>query len=136
MPIRQDARNWLVQHNVPGHIVFFASKLYEPPESWTGRHAWWFQVPVNRIEAVDAADIHLMCRTAQPGHEFHHLIVPAQHFRDHMQGLAVLENDKVNLFLSAEDENRFVDERGKGAVQFGMYFQEHINGYERPNQAL
>ncbi len=76
---------------------------------------------MSRIQAGIDADIHLVCQIAPNKSAFHYLKVPVTYFREQLQKMCVLDNGKANLFLSAEPENMFVDERGNGSVSFSRF---------------
>src|SRR5919107_458454 len=63
--------------------------FYPVGESWTGRDAWWLQVPVPRllVMAGGAGAVHLVCEASPGGQEFHYLRVPAAFLRDHLAEL-------------------------------------------------
>ncbi len=123
MSIRSDALRWLAsRYGVRGGAIY-TSKFFGPGESWTGRRAWWLQIPVNRIQGSIDTDIHLVCQIAPNKIAFHYLKVPAAYFREQLPKLIVLDNGKVNLFLSAEPKNMFVDERGNGRVSFSRFLR-------------
>jgi len=54
---------------------------------------------------------------------FHYLRVPKTYFEEARGGLAV-ENDRIRLHLSAQDDDLFVDGRGSGRVAFGSFIQD------------
>lgn len=123
MTIRSDALSWLRVHNISGgHLV--ASKRYAPDESWTKEKAWWIQVPASAIRA--GKTIHILCQS-QPGtKQFRHLEVPAQFFQEHLDDLATIREDKINLFLAADEGVEFEDQRGSGHVSFARFEQAHV----------
>ena len=121
MSIRPDALRWLSsRYDVSGGAVY-ASKFFKPEKSWTKRSAWWLEIPMRRIQASNPADIHLLCQVAPDTEAFYYLRVPAAYFREQLPRLSVVGSNKVSLFLSAEPESMFVDQRGNGKVHFGRY---------------
>ncbi|HKG92465.1 MAG TPA: hypothetical protein VKA84_11255 [Gemmatimonadaceae bacterium] len=122
MTIRARALRWLaLAHRVrDGDIV--TSRYYPAAESWTGRDAWWLQVPVHRVQALGGGAVHLVCEAAPGSPDFHYLRVPAAFFRDHLPELDVPGDGRmVSLFLSAEPATRFRDERGAGNIDFAGF---------------
>jgi hypothetical protein len=125
--IRARALRWLaLQHRVrDGDIV--TSRYYPAAESWTGRDAWWLQIPVHRVQSLGASGaVHLVCEAASGGaQDFHYLRVPASFLREHLADFdAPGDGRMISLFLSAEPATLFRDERGAGKVEFRQYVQE------------
>lgn len=120
MDIRSDALPWFSINygSVAGPV--YASKFYKPEESWTKTRVWWFEILLNRIEENKNTSIHLLCQVAPTETEFHYLKVPAYYFLQHMDKLYKREN-KVSIYLSADVQNRFVEQRGKGKVSFSRF---------------
>jgi hypothetical protein len=121
MTIRSEALRWLDSRHVHvGHVV--TSKRYAPDESWTKEKAWWIQVPAAAIREGQIIDI--VCE-AEPGtHRFRHLRVPAAFFQQHFDQFATIGDDKINLFLAAEEGREFEDQRGPGRISFAS-FEQH-----------
>src|SRR5438128_4090609 len=94
MSIRPDALRWLASNYGVHSGAIYTSKLFEPNESWTGRHAWWFQIPVDRIQAGMDTDIHLVCQRAANKTAFHYLKVPVKYIREQLQKMYILDNGK------------------------------------------
>ena len=87
------------------------SKAYPPGKSWTGRWSWWHQVAPAKLDG-DGALI-LLCEGRSGG--FHVLVVPREWFREHRGELSwSASQERFNLFLSAEDGDRFLEGRGAG----------------------
>ena len=126
MTIRSRALRWLAaRHRVrDGDIV--TSRYYPAAESWTGRDAWWVQVPVHRVRALGASGaVHVVCEAGPGSPEFHYLRIPASFLRERLAELDTPGDGRmVSLFLSAEPETLFRDERGAGKVEFGEFVRE------------
>jgi len=120
MSIRSDALRWLAARGIKGgHVV--TSKRYRPDESWTKEKAWWVQVPASAVRDVET--IHIVCE-AEPGkRDFRYLKVPATFFLEHLDDFATIGEDKINLFLAAEEGLEFEDQRGPGRVSFAAFEQ-------------
>jgi hypothetical protein len=125
MTVRATALRWLALHHRVRDGDIFASRYYPAAESWTGRDAWWLQIPVHRIEAPGERVFHLLCETAPGTHAFHYLRVPASFLRGHLrEGLDRPGDGRVvSLFLAAEPDARFRDERGAAHVELAPFLQ-------------
>jgi hypothetical protein len=123
--VRATALRWLAaQHRVRDADIF-TSRFYPAAESWTGRDAWWVQIPVVRIEALGAGAVHVVCEAGPATPGFHYLRIPAAFLREHLEALDRPGDGRVvSLFLSAEAATRFVDERGAGRLSFAPFVQE------------
>jgi hypothetical protein len=97
----------------------YASKFYIPEKSWTRQSAWWFEIPQRTIEAPKSAEIHLLCQVAPDANDFHYLKVPVEFLKKEKPNLCIRKNCKLSLFLSAEQNEMFVEKRGSGKVGFG-----------------
>ena len=98
-----------------------ASKRYAPDESWTKKKAWWVQVPSAAVRAGKI--IHIVCEAEPGAGTFRHLQVPATFFVQHLDEFATIGEDKINLFLSADEGIEFEDQRGAGRVSFAQFEQ-------------
>jgi hypothetical protein len=118
MSLRADALRWLSARNIKdGHIV--TSKWYAPDESWTKETAWWIQVPASAIR--DGKTIHILCQAEPNAKHFRHLEVPADFFQRHLDEFATIGDDKINLFLSADEEFEFEDQRGPSHLSLAEF---------------
>lgn len=98
------------------------SKKYTAEQSWTGRAAWWFDIPTEHIKNSIEQTYYLLCE--KDNREFHVLQVPNQFFSDNIDKFEVRYNDKIRLHLEAEKKKCFVDQRGHGKVDFSSYLME------------
>lgn len=120
MTIRSEALRWLAKRNVRGgHVV--TSKRYAPDESWTKEKAWWVQVPASAIK--EGKTIHVVCEAEPGSSKFRHLVIPAKFFQQHLDDFATIGQDKINLFLAAEEGIEFEDQRGPGHISFAQFEQ-------------
>lgn len=125
MSIRGTALRWLAAHHGVRDADIFTSRYYPGAQSWSGRDAWWIQVPVHRLAALGTRPVHFVCQAAPEGAAFHYLRVPADFLRAHLPALdAPGDGSMVSLFLSAEPAHRFRDERGAGRVDFAPFVCE------------
>lgn len=116
--IKAEAVRWFVSKFGIKTNAIYASKFYIPEKSWTRQSAWWFEIPQRTIESPKSAEIHLLCQIAPGANDFHHLKVPIDFLRNELPNLCIRKNDKVSLFLSAEQREMFVEKRGSGKVSF------------------
>lgn len=120
MTIRSDALRWLAARGVKGgHVI--TSKRYASDESWTKEKAWWAQVSAAAIRAGKV--IHIVCEAEHGANTFRHLRVPAEFFQKHLDDFATIGDDKINLFLAADDGIEFEDQRGPGRISFAQFEQ-------------
>jgi hypothetical protein len=119
--IKATAVKWLASKFGVRSSTIYASKFYIAEQSFVRRPVWWFEIPLRVIEAPDSTVAHLVCETTPEAVEFYYLAVPVEFFREQLSNLAVRENNKVSLFLSAESGDLFSDQRGKGKVSFGRF---------------
>lgn len=129
MTIRSSALRWLAATHGVRDGDIFTSRHYPAAQSWTGRAAWWVQLPVHRLEALGERPVHLVCQAA-PGAPaagagaFHYLRVPARVLRERLAGLdRPGDGTVVSLFLSAEPDGRFRDARGPAQLDLAAYLQ-------------
>lgn len=133
MTIRSSALRWLATTHRVRDADIFTSRWYAPEQSWTGRAAWWVQIPVHRITAVATGAIHLVCEAGPGGRAFHYLRVPASFLREHLADLDLPgDGQAVSLFLSAEPATRFRDERGSGGLDFAPFVVDAAAGGATP----
>ena len=124
MSLRATALRWLAQHHRVRDADIFTSRFYPAAESWTGRDAWWVQIPVARIDALGDGVVHVVCEAEPGGRGFHYLRLPAAFLRQHLDALDRPGDGRVvSLFLSAEPTTRFVDERGAGRLSLAPFAQ-------------
>jgi hypothetical protein len=122
--VRATALRWLAQHHRVRDADIFTSRFYPAAESWTGRDAWWVQIPVARIDALGDGVVHGVCEAEPGGRGFHYLRVPAAFLRQHLDALDRPGDGRVvSLFVSADPASRFVDERGPGRLSLAPFVQ-------------
>jgi hypothetical protein len=122
LSVRSSALRWLAATHRVRDGDIFTSRFYPAAQSWTGRDAWWVQLPVHRLEALGAGAVHLVCQAAPDRTEFHYLRVPAAVLRDNLAGLDRPDDGRmVSLFLSAEPATRFRDERGSAHLDLAPF---------------
>lgn len=122
LSVRSSALRWLAATHRVRDGDIFTSRLYPAEQSWTGRAAWWVQLPVHRLEALGAGAVHLVLQTSADRPAFHYLRLPAAVLRDNLAGLDLPGDGRmVSLFLSAEPGTRFRDERGAAQLDLSPF---------------
>ena len=120
--IKAEAVRWFAS-KVGMKNPMYASKFYVPKKSWTRQSAWWFEIPQRTIETPKSAEIHLLCQVAPDSKDFHYLKVPVEFLKKEKLNLSIRKNGKLSLFLSAEQDEMFVEKRGSGKVSFGRLLE-------------
>ena len=124
MSVRATALRWLATHHRVRDADIFTSRFYPAAESWTGRDAWWVQIPVARLVALGDGAVHVVCEAEPGGRGYHYLRIPAAFLRDHLDALDRPGDGRVvSLFLCADPAARFVDERGSGRLSLAEFVQ-------------
>jgi len=95
------------------------SKFYVPEESWTGKAAWWFDLPIKKVKSNKKGIYYLLGKKRKSS--FVVLEVPTKFLRDNLKKFETRYKDIIRLHLAAEGKNRLVDERGKGRVDFSRF---------------
>jgi hypothetical protein len=63
----------------------------------------------------------LLCQLAPGVKDFHYLKIPVKFLNKEKQNLCVRKNNKLSIFLSAEQNEMFVEQRGNGKVGFCQF---------------
>lgn len=116
--IKAEAVRWFDSKFGKRSNLVYASKFYIPEKSWTRESAWWFEIPQRVFETPKSAEFHLICQVAPDSKDFYCLEVPVKFLKEELPNLHVRRNGKVSLFLSAERDEMFVEQRGNGKVSF------------------
>lgn len=99
-----------------------ASKLFKPEESWTGKAAWWFDLPIERIKKNKEKYYYLLGARNKHKTDFVILKVPNKRLIENLEGFETRYNNIIRLHLAAcKGTNRLVDERGEGKVPFSKF---------------
>jgi len=122
MNIRTAGVPWLQkEHGVSGGTIC-VSKFYKPHESWTKKAAWAFEIDRSKIEIFPSKIVHLVCEKEPGKRDFYYLRVPSSYLIEDQSKLYIRQgNNRFSIFLSAEEENLFQDERGEGRVAFSQF---------------
>ena len=95
------------------------SKLYTPEESWTKDYAWWFDLPLDRIDTYLDRDYYLLCENKDEG--FHILRIPNRFLKDNIDEFTIQDESVIRLHLGAAEDILFIDQRGSGKVDFSSF---------------
>jgi len=95
------------------------SKFYVQEESWTGKDTWWFDLPIKKVKNNKKGIYYLLGKKRKRG--FVILKVPNKFLADKLKKFEIRYQDRIRLNIDAEGANRFVDERGKGRVDFSRF---------------
>ena len=115
---------WLQSRIKEVHPLVFVSKLYSGDESSTGKSAWWFEFPQAVVSDGAFDHVHLLCAKDGAASDFYHLRIPTSYLEEQCTALDVRrDTGKFSLILSAENSQRFVDQRGRGFVGFDSFLQ-------------
>ena len=120
MGIRSQAILWLEKHHRKPDGPIYTSKYYKPEESWPKKSVWWFQIPLNAVDANQNAHINLICQVAPNENRFHYLKVPSKFLNENLKTFHFVE-DKISIYLSTDAKRLFVEERGRGNLDFNRF---------------
>lgn len=121
--IRAAAVRWLASKFGDTGNTVCTSKFYIPKKSRTRQAAWWLEIPLRAIETPKSNAIDLVCEVAPGADEFYYLKVPVKFLKKELIKLCVRKNDKVSLWLSAEQDEMFVNLRGSGRIGFVRFLK-------------
>jgi len=123
--IRKPALKWLAAKYGVSDGARCTSKFYCQEESWTKKSAWWIELASSHLTGNHEKDIHFICQKAPRGDVFYYLKIPVDFLLKNESKIDFLpKKSKFSLFLSAEPENLFQDERGIGRVSFKQFLVE------------
>ncbi len=118
MSISTAARNWFSSNYGEPKSKMYSSKYYLPEESWPKKAVWWFEIPIHLIEKSEEHFIDLVCQIAPDNTDaFYYLKVSVRFLHEHLKSFHV-NGDRMSIYLSAEPDKLFVEERGNGALNF------------------
>jgi len=120
MNIGPDARRWFLSKYGETKDKIYSSKYYLPEESWPKTHVWWLQIPTTAINAQRYGYVNLLCQVAPGKDEYHYLKVPTKFMNEHLKKFDFIEN-KISLYLSANPNRLFIEERGTGRIEFSDF---------------
>ena len=105
----------------PYSALLSTSKFFEPWESWTKKEAWWFDLPIKKIQTNKEKDYYLLGVRDKKKTAFVIVKVPNKFLIEHLESFETPDNNKIRLHLAAYKGNWLVDERGKGKVDFSQF---------------
>ena len=108
-----EARKWFISHHNGANNKLYTSKYYTPEESWPKTRVWWFQIPPTAIDIKFYEYVNLVCQIAPNKNDFHYLKVPTKFLQEHLEKFHRVA-DKISIYLSANPNTLFIEERGKG----------------------
>jgi len=98
-----------------------ASKFFKAKESWTKKPAWWFDLPIKKVRNNRQGVYYLVGKARKSG--FVVFRVPNKFFISKLRKFETRYKEVIRLHLTAEGKNIFVDERGKGQVNFSRFLR-------------
>lgn len=120
MSIRSDALRWFFTTFGDTKNKIYTSKYYTPEESWPKTQVWWLQISFNSIDRSLFDYVNIVCQVAPNKNNFHYLKVPTKFLQEHLGKFHRLEG-KISLYLSADPKRLFIEERGKGSLDFSIF---------------
>ena len=122
MNIRTKALQCLEEAHGAIDGIVCTSKFYVPQKSRTRKSAWWIEVDKSKVAMSPSSMVHFVCEKAPGEEDFHYLRLPGSYLLENQNKLDIRhEKNKFSMFLSAEKENLFQDERGDGRVAFSQF---------------
>jgi hypothetical protein len=116
----KEARKWFKENFKDDKNKIYTSKYYTPDESWPKTRVWWLQFPETAVDINKYNYVNLICQVAPGDNDFHHLKVPSKYLREHLDKFHRI-GEKIDLYLSANPETLFVEERGEGRLDFSKF---------------
>ena len=121
MSIRSNALQWFRKKHKTDEGKIYTSKYYLPEESWPKTHVWWVQIPLKALSTLNGHYINFLCQTNPDSNEYHYLKVPKKFLVDHLDKFDIVQNTKIHLYLSADPDKLFLEERGTGKLDFSKF---------------
>lgn len=120
--IRKKALEWFTSKYPAEKGEIYASKFFPAAESWSKTRVWFFQLPLEIINANPPTKINLICENHLAGETFIYLKLSSLFFLKNINSFEVSEKEKVvRIYLSAEAVDMFTEVRGKGKVDFKTF---------------
>lgn len=120
MSIRSEALRWFSLKHGNTKNKIYVSKYYLPAQSWPKKDVWWPQIPLKAIDKSKYDHVIILCQVASNKKKFHYLEVPTVFLHEHLDKFHRL-GEKLSLYLSAEPDRLFVEERGNGKLNFAKF---------------
>ena len=122
MSIRSQAIQWYQKKYGRVDTPIYTSKYYQPEESWPKLSVWWMHIPIKAIE--ENTFIHILCEATPGSNDFYHLKIPTQFLKEHLIKFHSVGDGKVDFYFSTDPNRLFVEERGKGNLDFKKFLQD------------
>jgi hypothetical protein len=126
MSIRSEALRWFSINHGNTRNKIYVSKYYLPEHSWPKKHVWWPQIPIKAIDKTKYDFVIILCQVAPNKNNFHYLKIPTRFFHDHLDKFHRLE-EKLSLYLSADPDRLFIEDRGEGNLDFSRFLIPNSN---------
>lgn len=120
MSIRNQAIQWCQKRYGKIQGPIYTSKFYLPEESWPKVSVWWPQVPIIVVEENLSGYINILCEAAPNEISYYYLKVPSKFLKQHLDKFHLV-GDIISLYLSTDPRNKFVELRGRGALDFSQF---------------
>jgi hypothetical protein len=118
------AQKWFLSKYKNERNKTYTSKYYIPEESWPKTNVWWLQIPMKALDTQRYDYVNLLCQVAPGTNDYHYLKVPTKYLNEHLDKFH-RNKEKISLYLSANPDKLFIEERGIGRLDFGKFL---VNG--------
>ncbi len=122
MSIRANALKWFLSNYGETKNKIYTSKYYMPEESWPKTRVWWVQIPMNAIDRSLYDNVNIICQVAPNKNAFHYLKIPTAYFHEHLKNFH-RTGEKISIYLSANPDTLFIEERGEGRLDFSRFLK-------------
>lgn len=113
MAVRTQALKWFHENYGDSSMPIYTSKFYQSEESWTKTKVWWLEIPLNILDIASNTHVILICEIDASKEDYYYLNVPLSFLKKNLNRLYKREN-KISLYLSAEEDDIFIERRGEG----------------------
>jgi hypothetical protein len=117
------ARQWFKTNCDDRQNKVYTSRYYTPDISWPKTHVWFLQIPIRAIDMKRYKYVNLVCQVAPGENKFHFLKVPTPFLNQHLDKFDRIK-ENIAIYLSANPEKLFKEERGRGEVNFRGFLVE------------
>ena len=124
MSTRSRATAWLKQNYPETTGKIRASKLYAPEESWTKSRVWWFEFAASDVQGDRRGFTNLLCEQSSGDSNFSLVKILNSDLIDSKDKLYLRDKRgdlTYSLYLSAEDGERYIEQRGSGNINFSSF---------------
>jgi hypothetical protein len=118
-----NGRQWFKENFKDDGNKIYTSKFYTPEESWPKTQVWWLQFPKTAIDASKYDFVNFVCQVTPNKNDFHYLKVPLTYLNEHLDKFHRI-GENIDLYLSANPNTLFVEERGKARLNFSKFLIE------------